>query len=427
MFSGQLPHIHGIHTHHRRFDSLPVDETFLADLPDSYTTIGVSANVHAGPAFGFDSLFDYFTSVSPHNRFSDGLDLKSFLNECDETGLNLYWEWSEAAINHEHPVKSLANGLLTKFNSVAGDLPIPRPIDDGTKKAISESRQYIEHEIDEPFFLFINLMEAHPPLQHTRGYDTETHDVPNSWSSKEFDYWEIRRDGAFSENEQNINNFKELYAAAIDYLDGLVQEFVTNSISLTDLDTTCIVTADHGEDLGDTPSDPCFGHIGSLSEGLLHVPFHLYNPPDGYPETVHKYTSLLNLGDLVIGLSQNKVVDTTRDSIPAELIGSLRQSQEWPLSESEFEYWNRMIRCAYRGNTKVEWDSLGNKIEHSLNRNRPSYQERQRELNEIPEWAKRFFKEEVDAYKSKAIKKEGSLDELVTDATMDRLEDLGYL
>ena len=101
-------------------------------------------------------------------------------------------------------------------------------------------------------------------------------------------------------------------------------------------------------------------------------------------------------------------MDTTRDSIPAELIGSLRQSQEWPLSESEFEYWNRMIRCAYRGTTKVEWDSLGNDIEHSLDSIRPSYQERQRELNEILEWAKRFFKEEVDAYKSKAIKKEGT-------------------
>ena len=79
------------------------------------------------------------------------------------------------------------------------------------------------------------------------------------------------------------------------------------------------------------------------------------------------------------------------------------------------------------GPRKSSGTRWGNNIEHSLDKNRPSYQERQRELNEIPEWAKRFFKEEVDAYKSKAIKKEGSLDELVTDATMDRLDDLGYL
>jgi len=427
MFSGQLPHIHGIHTHNRQFESLPIEETFLANLPDSYTTVCVSANVHAGPAFGFDSLFDHFTSVTPHNWFPDGLDLKSFLNDCDESGLDLYRKWIKTAITHDHPVKSLSNGVLTKISTATTDLPVPNPIDDGTKRAIQRSRNYVEGDVEEPIFLFINLMEAHPPLHHTRGYDSSIHDVPNAWTSENFDYWEIRRDGALEENERNIDNFKQLYAAAIDYLDAIVRDFVVESIDQTSLETTCIVTADHGEDLGGTPSNPRFGHTGSLSEGLLHVPFHLYNPPDGFPDTVNDYTSLLDLGDLVVGIARDDYVDITRDTIPAEVIGSLRRNQDWPLSESEFEFWNRMIRCAYRGQTKVEWDSLGNKIEYSLDRNRPSTEEKIGDLDTIPEWAEQFFQENIESYKNRAVKMETELDEVVEESTMDRLEDLGYL
>lgn len=427
MFSGKLPHVHGIHTHNRRFEHLPVSETFLANLPDSYTTIGVSANVHAGPAFGFDKLFDNFTYVAPQNWYPDGLDLKSLLKECDKSGIDLYKEWFKAAVRHKHPIKSLANGGISKLNTLADRFPIPRPIDDGTKRAINRSKRYLEEEISEPFFLFVNLMEAHPPFQHTRGYDTSIHEVPSSWTSREFDLWEIRRDGAFEANEQNIEYFKQLYRTAIDYLDDIVSDFIDESASLTTLETTCIVTADHGEDLGGTQSTPRFGHTGSLSEGLLHVPLDLYNTPEGYPDTVTDYTSLLDLGDLITGLARNEIVDVTRTSIPAELIGSLRQDQEWPLDESEFEYWNRMIRCAYRDGMKVEWDSLGNQVEYAIDPDRPSHQTKVGEVDEIPQSANNHFGEDIKSYKQRALQQEGNLDEAVDEATLDRLEELGYL
>jgi hypothetical protein len=270
-------------------------------------------------------------------------------------------------------------------------------------------------------------MEAHPPLQHTRGYDPSIHNVPNSWTSREFDYWEIRRDGAFETNEKNIEYFKQLYRAAIDYLDGIVSGFITDASDLTNLETTCIVTADHGEDLGGTQSSPRFGHTGSLSEGLLHVPLHLYNPPKDYPDTVTDYASLLDLGDLITNLARDKFIDITRTSIPAELIGALRQDQEWPLDESEFEYWNRMIRCTYCDGTKVEWDSLGNQLIYSLDSERPSHQTNPEELNEIPQWADDHFTTDIDSYKQQAIQQEEGLGEVVDETTLDRLEELGYL
>jgi len=425
MFTGVLPHKHHIHTHNRQFDKLNPEDTFLANFPDSYTTIGISTNVHAGPAFGFDTLFDEFLSITPHNYFTDGLDLKSFLNGCEENGLDLYREWFKTAIRHEHPGKSLANGLITKFDSLSKNLPLPKPIDDGAKRAVRFANSSIS-DVEEPFFIFMNLMDAHPPLQHTRGYDDELHDIPSSWSSLQFDYWEVRRDGSTEENAENIDNFKGIYRAAIDYLDRIVAEFITELHDRTRSETTVLVTADHGEDLGDSPADSSFGHTGSLSEGLLHVPLEVYNPPRGYPSTEDGLVSQLELGSLVTGMANGDVVDVARNSIPAELIGGLRTDQEWPLNDTEFQYWNRMIRCAYRDDIKVVWDSLGQISEYHLDRETSSFEEEIGELESVPTWAEEFFDEDIQTYKKRALEMETSFDR-IDESTRDQLEELGYL
>jgi len=425
MFTGTLPHQHHIHTHDRRFDKLSHDDTFFSELSKDYTTIAVSTNVHAGPAFGFDTLFDHFLSITPHNYFSDGLDLKTFLNECEEDGLELYKEWVKTAVRHENPVKSLANGVITKLDSLSRNLPFPKPIDDGAKRAIRHTNNSIDN-IEEPFFVFMNLMDAHPPLQHTRGYNGTLHDVPNSWSSLQFDYWEIRRDGAIEKNRENIANFKGIYRAAIDYLDRIVTDFISDLHERTDNETTVIVTSDHGEDLGGLPSNPSFGHTGSLTEGLLHVPLELFNTPDHYPKTENGFVSHLDLGRLVTHIADDECVDITRDSIPAELIGGLRTDQEWPLSDSEFKYWNRMIRCAYRDDAKIVWDSQGHISKHRIDPKRSSWEEKPNKLESVPAWASGFFEDDVSKYKKQALEIESSFDR-IDDATLDQLEELGYI
>ena len=66
LLSGSLPSTHGIHAFTPRFNALDTTETFLDDLPD-HRSVGVSANVYASSAFGFDTLFSEFVDVCATN------------------------------------------------------------------------------------------------------------------------------------------------------------------------------------------------------------------------------------------------------------------------------------------------------------------------------------------------------------------------
>jgi len=136
--------------------------------------------------------------------------------------------------------------------------------------------------------------------------------------------------------------------------------------------------------------------------------------------------SQLELGSLVTGMANGDVVDVARNSIPAELIGGLRTDQEWPLNDTEFQYWNRMIRCAYRDDIKVVWDSLGQISEYHLDRETSSFEEEIGELESVPTWAEEFFDEDIQTYKKRALEMETSFDR-IDESTRDQLEELGYL
>ena len=226
-------------------------------------------------------------------------------------------------------------------------------------------------------------------------------------------------------------------AAAIDYLDRTVVEFVDEVQAATDRPTTFVVTADHGENLAFPADDYLVGHDSSLSEGLLHVPLYVVNPPEGYESVpgsetseggadddttlVSEYVSHLQLGDLLVGLAHEEVPDVTRERIPAELVGSsIAQPPENP------EYWNRMLRCVYDGTEKVEWDSLGESSRIRLDPGRPCWQERVERGAEWQPLDETFFDEEISAYKRRAEGAEGEGVD-VDEATADRRADLGYL
>jgi hypothetical protein len=170
MFSGELPHQHHVHTHDRKFDKLNQSETFLAELSNEYTTIGLSANVHAGPAFGFETLFDKFSSVIKQSYFQDGLDIRSFVSGYNQTGIGLYQKWLRTIARHEYPVKSFFNGLIKRLDSLSAQSSLPKLLDDGAKRITRHTKSMIRGST-EPIFAFLNLMDAHPSNTHM---DTRT-------------------------------------------------------------------------------------------------------------------------------------------------------------------------------------------------------------------------------------------------------------
>ena len=418
--TGLLPHQHGIHTHNRVFSGISREDTFLGDLPN-HSAYGASANVYASSTFGFNTIFDDYSDIAPHRRFPDGMDMEKFIQEREETGLLRYVEFLRQSAVHEHPLQSLANGGLFKLNDILRRAPVPKLLDDGAS-VVARSALSKAASADEPFFLFTNFMDAHGPVHHVRGYDRSIHSAPNDWTSFNFDDQDIN-DGNWEAYEQDIEYHRELYAAAIDYLDRKVSAFIDDVQKQTDGETIFVVTADHGENLVYQADNRWIGHTSSLTEALLHVPLYVINAPDGMQETYTDLFSHLDLGDLIVGMVEGDPDPTFRDRVPAEVVG---MGVGGPDPDDEaYDYWDRMIRCVYRGDTKVEWDSLDNKTEYRIDRSKPSWQEEVGSMDDVPDWATELFDVPLAEYKRQAEASEQSVD--VGSATKGRLEDLGYI
>jgi arylsulfatase A-like enzyme len=291
------------------------EDTFLGELP-AYRALGTSANVWAGSSFGFNTLFDDFSDVSPDQRFPEGIDVARFGQESEKTGIPRYIAFIKDALGHEYPLKSLANGAAVQLDRVFQQLPVPKPFDDGASLLERELLTQVKSST-EPFFGFVNFMDAHGPVHHARGYDRSLHDAPLSWTARTVDL----HDRVSAGDEQTLRWYRDLYGTAIDYLDRRVIGFVDRLQEVTDNQTTVIVTGDHGNDLALTDEDH-WGHtVSRLTEALLHVPLVVLNAPGKHDIRQTELVSHLSLPELLIGLANGKVPDITGETVRAERIG----------------------------------------------------------------------------------------------------------
>lgn len=430
MLTGTLPHRHGIHTHDPDFSGLERWETFLGEMPD-HEAVGVSANEYASSTFGFDGVFDDYVDVHPTARYPEALDPGEFFRSSDASGLALYAAFLRRALGHDHPGKSVANGALARLDSFSKRARVPKLLDDGANVVARSALREVDR-VEEPYFLFTNFMDAHVPHRPTRGYDSSLYDAPTDWDSTAVDEWGVNLRGEVGENERDLERFRDLYAASIDYLDRRVSTFVDRLLAASDRETTVVITADHGENLGYAADDRLVGHKGSLSEGLLHVPLLVINPPPSGPGVDRGYVSHLQLGRLIAAMARGAVPDVTAERVPAELvgIGTTAGPLTEPGYEDEYAHWNRMIRAVYDAERKYVWDSLGNAEAYGLDVERACWQGRVAEDVEVPAWARGRFEVEISRYKRRAVD-EGrafqSLRETVDDHALERLGDLGYI
>jgi hypothetical protein len=406
MVSGLLPNEHEVTTHSRSFDSLPRADTVFDDL-DGYRTVGISGNIYAGPTYGFDRFFDSFFVVNRENRFPRALSPSADGYDMSGGGLSSFLS---DAVADDRTVKSLANGVSAFLDS-ATDIA-SRAFDEGAKPGLRIAREELR-ATEEPTFVFLNLMEGHIPYRPAQYLDGDRYDVPDGWSSAEKGVWELFDDDY---DEQYWDRRNQLYRATVDYLDRRIASFVQ---SVSD-ETTVIVTADHGDNLGTAVDGGLANHKSSLSEGVLHVPFEIINAPDTSEQT-GAHLSHLALPDLLPGLSEGRIPDVTSDRILAELGGM----SAGPIPDSDYEYYDRAIRCAYDGTEKVVWDSLGECSEYRIDPASANHQERVTDLGRPPSWATARFSTDISSFKSAIVEDGDDVD--VDESTAQRLEELGYL
>lgn len=439
MLTGELPHRHGVHAERLDatfgFDEFDRDETVLGDLPD-HEVVGMSANPYMNSTFGFDAHFDAFHdfsvgSTTTENLFNEGLSVQRYMRETDEPDpAKRYLGFLAACLDHEAPVKSVANGVWSQVGPLVRRLPVPEPVDDGARNIVDTATEQAG-AVDEPWFFFMNLMDAHTPLRNLRQFDQSLHSVPDDWSSTELDKWELNQEGLATEEYER--NYRELYAAAVDYLDRVVSDCVGRIQRATDRETTVVVLSDHGHNLGYPADRELFHHTRSMTEAVLHTPLEIINPPAGYPGTVDGYVSHVSLPDLLVDLAYGEEFDDgiVKERIAAELVGLVGAGSGDLLWRTDFEedgeFWNRMIRCAYDrdGTRKFQWNSLGDSYEYELDPDRPSWQREAAAGVEIPAAARELFDVDIQQFKEHAA--DISQDMEFEGAVEDQLKDLGYL
>lgn len=409
--TGKLPSEHGVHAHNMDLSALGEQKTFFPAV-SGRKTVGVSSNIFAGTPYGFDSYFDDFTSVSRHSVFADGLSIDQFLSETDQTGAGRYIEFLRKAAADGVLGKSLVNGVSLKLDEATRGLPIPRFKDYGTNLISRKIEERIEEE--NPSFIFANMMEVHAPLRAGLMYDWGIQGRSLRWHSEKKNLWTVNNDGDAGLHDEYLENYRDIYNAAAEYVDRRVTSLIERVIE-THEDVTFIITADHGENLGYSSEGGLLGHVGDLNNSLTHVPLAVVNSPSTFETREDDLVTLLDLPELIETLAQEEPVDIARSYVPAERVGLGLDDRP-----DNSTYWGRMIRRVLREDgVSVTWDSLGN----AEQRNEGTVESIDEE--NLPSWSTDEFSVPIHEYKEKALRLEEETD--VAKSTEKRLEDLGYL
>jgi hypothetical protein len=402
--------------------------------------LAVNGNPAIGSNYDLDTLFDtYAEEIWLRNEQlfrADGVISRKHWRGSDGGVVRKPLSYLRESLQSDYPVRSILNA----FSPYIAGLPIPGLVDHGASKVAETAFEQVE-TTSEPFFQFINFLDAHHNYRNVRQFDQTIHDVDNTWESSIPEDWAILFSQNIDEHETYVRNRRQLYAAAIEYLDRLVADHIERVQAHTDGETTVIVTADHGENLGYPEDDRMVHHKSSMTESLLHVPFEIINPPDGYDSPETGMFSQLELGGLLDGFEKGKTPDVFADRIPAERIGSFQKesfernvnrAEGFDLSDDEIDeahaFFDRVIRVVYDGTDKYQWDSLGTRSRYRLDIEKPCWQELDEELSEIPEFALELFDVDIETVTAET---RGDADTHETGAldakTREQLSELGYL
>ncbi|MCX2818614.1 sulfatase-like hydrolase/transferase [Haladaptatus sp. F3-133] len=341
IFTGEYPHEHGSN---RFGDS--VDTPLVTELSDrGYTTYGVSANGFASQRTGFHEGFDEFRYTGGRDPYVDGMDVSGTAQRILRESGGTYGEALREVLGriprHDHPLKSLANlvavgcgELANKFESLQRIRhPVFAPTSDYSYKPENNTRtirSMLRGHDDEPLFLFTNYMDTH------RCYKPDA-ELQEKHLGRTLDYGELVRlneevaaPWAFESkkardelDEEDVETLRGLYAGEVETADRHLRKLYETLDEQEMLeDTLIIVTADHGENLGETDEmgRTRMGHVASVSDAVLRVPLVVAHP-ELDAETIDKPVSLEFLHNLFVSVAgdDNSEVpseNTVRDAIP---------------------------------------------------------------------------------------------------------------
>ncbi len=147
--------------------------------------------------------------------------------------------------------------------------------DHGVAEAVEALDQWLaRRDQSKPFFVFVNLMEAHYPLNPPMRWRSQCLEDGTGYleaTRRAAKFYGPKWNAGQAQSEDEAGTIRQLYAGSIAYQDYQLGRMFDTLESHVDLDNTMIiVTADHGENLGEANR---WGHVFAVNDVLIHVPF----------------------------------------------------------------------------------------------------------------------------------------------------------
>lgn len=338
LFSGRFPHEHEQY----RFGD-EVGTPLVNELKNNgYRTYGVSANGFASQRTGFHEDFDRFRYTGGRDPFLSGMDVsgtaQNLLRKPDMSTRDALFKILRQIPSHDHSVKSFCNLAAVATGELATSVdplqriphPVFAPTSDYSYRPETNTRaiqsMLDSHDSADPFFIFTNYMDTHrcykpdKALQEQHFGTSLSYDELVSINETVAAPWEFeRRKEAGTLEEADIETIRGLYAGEVERADQHLRKLYDALEEAGELaNTVLIVTADHGENLGETDAlgRRRMGHEASVSDAVLQVPL-LISHPELESATVEEPVSLRRLFDfcLRVGQSDSVTENTIRESL----------------------------------------------------------------------------------------------------------------
>lgn len=299
--------------------ALPENHPTLAQLlrESGYQTCCLTCNAYISPntglTHGFDQIEEIWRTTNPRGiKRTKMSQLKMQVRKFGALGEPLI-----ALLRQAGRARKIAKNQKVKS-------------DKGATLTNQTAKKWLENRAeDKPFFMFINYMECHEKYDPPHPYDRKF--MPDDYSP-----WRVLQvspekkqllKGSEKRKKEDTEIMTALYDGELDYLDHKIGELLDylKSQRLLD-DTVVIVTADHGDSLGEHNE---LGHRMVLYEQLLHVPL-IIRYPRAF-KAGERNTDLVQLADLFPTL-----LELAGASAPAHTNGFLSLCRLQDLSKREF-------------------------------------------------------------------------------------------
>ncbi|MEE2678174.1 MAG: sulfatase-like hydrolase/transferase [Myxococcota bacterium] len=279
LFTGRLPSEHGSHAGHQWLDD-ELDTLAERLQRAGYRTYLWSSNPHLSAAKNFTQGFDQVAHPwdAAHREAARQLVLEKL------------------------PSGPRGQALRTKLESGDATWPLASA---GALASEDLERFIAAGPADQPWFAFVNYMEAHrpylPPEANRRLFLSEE-DTQRSYALR--DTWPAVWGHVFGVarySDADLALTTALYDAALRELDDLFADLLAGLAARGELENTVVaLTADHGELLGE---HGLLDHQYSLYQPLLHVPLVLWAPGRVVPGRSRAPVMALDIRETLLALA----------------------------------------------------------------------------------------------------------------------------